>query len=114
MSKKFPVKESPAVPVTRDAVIRTMKAVAPKFGGRVPVGSYVGALQAAEESNNRRAQGAGSSQRIAPPASQQANTSPQDNRSKQLNPEHDVYWQSRGKKARPADWSHKIQAKPGI
>ena len=114
MSKKFPVKASPAVPVTRDAVVRTMKAVAPKFGGRVPAGSYVGALQAAEASNNRHAQGTGASQRKTPTPSQPVAPTPQDNRSKQLNPEHDVYWQSRGKKERPADWAHQIQVKPGI
>ncbi|MDT3297517.1 MULTISPECIES: hypothetical protein [Shewanella] len=27
-----------------------------------------------------------------------------DNRSQQLNPEHDAYWQSRGEDERPEDW----------
>ena len=27
-----------------------------------------------------------------------------DNRSQQLNPEHDAYWQSRGEDERPDDW----------
>lgn len=27
-----------------------------------------------------------------------------DNRSQQLNPEHDAYWQSRGEDDRPDDW----------
>ena len=27
-----------------------------------------------------------------------------DNRSRQLNPEHDAYWQSRGYDRRPDDW----------
>jgi hypothetical protein len=27
-----------------------------------------------------------------------------DNRSKQFNPEHDAYWQSRGYKKRPENW----------
>jgi len=28
----------------------------------------------------------------------------EDNRSQQLNPEHDAYWQSRGDDERPEDW----------
>lgn len=27
-----------------------------------------------------------------------------DNRSRQLDPEHEAYWRSRGEDARPADW----------
>ncbi len=27
-----------------------------------------------------------------------------DNRSRQLDPEHDAYWQSRGEDSRPEDW----------
>ena len=31
-----------------------------------------------------------------------------DNRSNQMNPNHDLYWQSRGFDARPDDWSDRI------
>lgn len=33
-----------------------------------------------------------------------------DNRSRQLDPEHDAYWQSRGERERPEDWRDRIQA----
>jgi len=32
----------------------------------------------------------------------------QDNRSQQLNPEHDAYWQSRGEDERPDDWEAQV------
>ena len=31
-----------------------------------------------------------------------------DNRSCQLNPEHDAYWQSRGEDERPDDWEERL------
>ncbi|MGK8437322.1 hypothetical protein ACRS3X_08240 [Ectopseudomonas hydrolytica] len=31
-----------------------------------------------------------------------------DNRSRQLNPEHDAYWQSRGEDGRPDDWEDRL------
>ncbi|MGI2201966.1 hypothetical protein [Shewanella baltica] len=31
-----------------------------------------------------------------------------DNRSQQLNPEHDAYWQSRGEDERPDDWQEQL------
>ncbi|WP_267894651.1 hypothetical protein [Pseudoalteromonas sp. T1lg75] len=31
-----------------------------------------------------------------------------DNRSRQLNPEHDAYWQSRGEDERPEDWQERL------
>ena len=31
-----------------------------------------------------------------------------DNRSQQLNPEHDAYWQSRGEDERPEDWEERL------
>ncbi|WP_300480107.1 hypothetical protein [Shewanella sp.] len=31
-----------------------------------------------------------------------------DNRSQQLNPEHDAYWQSRGEDERPVDWQEQL------
>lgn len=31
-----------------------------------------------------------------------------DNRSQQLNPEHDAYWQSRGEDERPDDWVERL------
>ena len=31
-----------------------------------------------------------------------------DNRSQQLNPEHDAYWQSRGEEERPDDWVERL------
>lgn len=31
-----------------------------------------------------------------------------DNRSQQLNPEHDAYWQSRGEDERPDDWEDQL------
>lgn len=31
-----------------------------------------------------------------------------DNRSRQLDPEHDAYWQSRGEDERPDDWQDRI------
>ncbi len=31
-----------------------------------------------------------------------------DNRSQQLNPEHDAYWQSRGEDERPDDWEERL------
>jgi hypothetical protein len=33
-----------------------------------------------------------------------------DNRSRQLDPEHDAYGQSRGEQERPQDWRDRIQA----
>ena len=33
-----------------------------------------------------------------------------ENRSKQLNPNHDAYWQSRGEAERPADWEVQMAA----
>lgn len=33
-----------------------------------------------------------------------------DNHSRQLDPEHDAYWQSRGEEERPQDWRDRIQA----
>ena len=35
-----------------------------------------------------------------------------DNRSRQLNPEHDAYWRSRGEEGRPADWRSPADPKP--
>lgn len=32
-----------------------------------------------------------------------------DNRSQQLNPEHDAYWQSRGEDERPNDWQDYLE-----
>jgi hypothetical protein len=32
-----------------------------------------------------------------------------DNRSKQKNPNHDAYWQSRGEERRPGDWDKRKQ-----
>lgn len=34
----------------------------------------------------------------------------QDNRSAQLNPNNDAYWQSRGEDSRPVDWRDRIQS----
>jgi len=34
----------------------------------------------------------------------------QDNRSDQLNPNNDAYWQSRGVESRPEDWGDRIQS----
>ena len=31
-----------------------------------------------------------------------------DNRSQQLDPEHDAYWQSRGEDERPDDWQDQL------
>jgi hypothetical protein len=31
-----------------------------------------------------------------------------DNRSRQLDPEHDTYWQSRGEDERPEDWQEQL------
>jgi hypothetical protein len=31
-----------------------------------------------------------------------------DNRSQQLDPEHDAYWQSRGEDERPDDWQEQL------
>lgn len=31
-----------------------------------------------------------------------------DNRSRQLDPEHDAYWQSRGEEERPDDWRDRL------
>ena len=31
-----------------------------------------------------------------------------DNRSRQLDPEHDAYWQSRGEEERPEDWKDRL------
>jgi hypothetical protein len=31
-----------------------------------------------------------------------------DNRSQQLNPEHDAYWESRGEDERPDDWQEQL------
>jgi hypothetical protein len=31
-----------------------------------------------------------------------------DNRSQQLNPEHDAYWESRGEDGRPDDWQEQL------
>lgn len=31
-----------------------------------------------------------------------------DNRSQQLDPEHDAYWQSRGEEERPDDWQEQL------
>ncbi|MFP8846000.1 hypothetical protein ACLILW_20325 [Shewanella baltica] len=31
-----------------------------------------------------------------------------DNRSRQLDPEHDAYWQSRGEDERPDDWQEQL------
>ncbi len=33
-----------------------------------------------------------------------------DNRSNQLNPNHDAYWQSRGEDERPDDWEDQIHS----
>lgn len=33
-----------------------------------------------------------------------------DNRSRQLDPEHDAYWQSRGEDERPEDWRERLDA----
>ncbi|MGE6383025.1 hypothetical protein ACQKCO_15635 [Shewanella baltica] len=32
-----------------------------------------------------------------------------DNRSRQLNPENDAYWQSRGEDERPDDWQERAE-----
>jgi len=32
----------------------------------------------------------------------------QDNRSEQLNPNNDAYWESRGEEGRPDDWEQRI------
>jgi hypothetical protein len=32
-----------------------------------------------------------------------------DNRSQQLDPEHDTYWQSRGEDERPDDWQEQLE-----
>lgn len=32
-----------------------------------------------------------------------------DNRSRQLDPEHDAYWQSRGEDERPDDWQDRLE-----
>jgi len=32
-----------------------------------------------------------------------------DNRSRQLDPEHNAYWQSRGYEERPDDWEDRLQ-----
>ncbi|MEO3865895.1 hypothetical protein [Rheinheimera fenheensis] len=32
-----------------------------------------------------------------------------DNRSRQLDPEHDAYWQSRGEDERPGDWRERLE-----
>lgn len=37
----------------------------------------------------------------------------QDNRSDQLNPNNDAYWQSRGDDSRPQDWEDRIQSGQG-
>jgi hypothetical protein len=34
----------------------------------------------------------------------------EDNRSNQLNPNNDAYWQSRGEDERPDDWTGRIQS----
>jgi hypothetical protein len=44
MSRKAAA-SAPKAPVTREVVARTMAAVAPKHGGKIPAGSYVGRLQ---------------------------------------------------------------------
>lgn len=31
-----------------------------------------------------------------------------DNRSRQLDPEHDAYWESRGEDGRPDDWQEQL------
>lgn len=36
--------------------------------------------------------------------------SDQDNRSEQLNPNNDAYWQSRGEESRPPDWDERIHS----
>jgi len=33
-----------------------------------------------------------------------------DNRSRQLDPEHDAFWQSRGDEERPDDWQDRLEA----
>jgi hypothetical protein len=43
--------------------------------------------------------------------SRKVNNMPQhddDNRSQQLDPEHDAYWQSRGEDERPEDWQEQL------
>lgn len=92
MSKKSRSK----VPVTREAVVRTMKAVAPRSGGQIPTGSYVGKLQLAEAAKKSGKRGNGQIKEIP-----QRVTFDLNNRSRQLNPQHDVYWQSRGQTGRP-------------
>ena len=36
-----------------------------------------------------------------------------DNYSRQLDPEHDAFWQSRGEDERPADWRERLEEETG-
>jgi hypothetical protein len=50
--------------------------------------------------------------RILAMVNREVNNMPQhddDNRSRQLDPEHDTYWQSRGEDERPEDWQEQLE-----
>ncbi len=114
MSKKPSPKPAPRNPVTREAVARTMKTVGSKHGGQVPAGSYVGALQAAEASRNREPHKIIARKDKAPATVRQLQPASKDNRSRQLNSQHDTYWKSRGQPERPFGLTRQLRIKTGI
>lgn len=98
-SSRIPVKSrtTPAVSA------RVQGAVAKQNGGGVPKGSYIGRLQHAAADSPKCPNSQLTSARET--MSQQSGN---DNRSKQLNPNHDEYWRSRGEDKRPDNWERRI------
>jgi hypothetical protein len=88
----------PVTPIRPADVARIQRVVAKQHGGEVPKGNYVGRMQRVIA--------------VAPPAEKLVNqqtpkaatTQGNDNRSKQLNPNHDAYWRARGETDRPDNW----------
>jgi hypothetical protein len=102
MSKAQHNQKPKSLTTSRDAG-RVQAAAARSSYGSVPKGSFAARMQAAAA----RSEGKSGAKEAGQDVATQRDLK---NHSNQLNPNNDVYWQSRGWDERPADWETKTEA----
>lgn len=102
--KAKPVK----VPTDHLAVQRVRTAVEKQHGGQVPKDSYLHRLEKGVQQRTAppapfKPRPEATSRPAAPPVAQDIH------RSRQLNPNNDAFWRSRGEAGRPDDWQQRLR-----